>query len=334
VSSTSPAAGHHVVIAKFATMAKVLTRGSFRRRTCFAVAGLFCALSIGTSAQEQPVIHVALSSFEAQANVYYAQDLGLLKKAGLNVDIQQVSGSAAIVAGIVSGTLQIGTGSALPVEIAHERGFDVVFVAPGTMSDIAQITSGMVVAANSPLHTAKDLTGKSVGVNALQSVDQIEVEAWTDKNGGDSRTLKFVEVPPSLIVDALESGRIDVAEMADPNWTMALTSGRVRSFAYGIDAIAKRFMVTAWFATRQWANANPEALHKFADALNQASAWAVKNPEAAAAVLRKYLHTTTTVAHEHHARSLDPALLQPLADQAYKYGTLPRPLNVREMIWP
>jgi NitT/TauT family transport system substrate-binding protein len=301
---------------------------------CLALVGLSGALSIGASAQEPPVIHVALSSFEAQANVYYAQDLGLLKKAGLNVDIQQISGSAAIVAGIISGTLQIGTVSALPLETARERGFDVVFVAPGTISDVAQLTGGMVVAANSPLHTAKDLTGKSVGVNALQSVDQIAVEAWTDKNGGDSRTLKFVEVPPSLIVDALASGRIDVAMMADPTWTMAITSGRTRSFAYGNDAIAKRFMVTAWFATRQWANANPDVIHKFADALNQASVWAVKNPEAAAAVLRKYLHTTTTVAHERHARSLDPTLLQPGADAAYKYGALPRPLDVRQMIWP
>lgn len=307
---------------------------AFMRRLCSALAGLVCALSSGASAQEQPVIHVALSSFEAQANVYYAQDLGLLKRAGLNVDIQQISGSAAIVAGIVSDALEIGIGSALPLETAKERGFDVVFVAPGTISDIAQITGGMVVAANSPLHTAKDLTGKSVGVNALQSVDQIAVEAWTDKNGGDSRTLKFVEVPPSLIVDALASGRIHVAMMGDPTWTMALASGRARSFAYGTDAIAKRFMMTAWFATRQWANANPDVIHKFAGALNEASAWAVKNPEAAAAVLRKYLHTTTTVAYERHAQSLDPTLLQPLVDQAYKYGALPQPLDVRAMIWP
>lgn len=49
---------------------------------------------------------------------------------------------------------------------------------------------------------------------------------------------------------------------------MALTSGRVRWFAYGTDAIAKRFMMTAWFATRDWANANPDTIHKFADALN------------------------------------------------------------------
>lgn len=181
---------------------------SYLAGTC---AALMLLLGAGASAQDQPVIHVALSPFEAQANVYYAQDLGLLKKAGLNVDIQQVSGSAAITAGIVGGSLQIGTGSALPVEIAKERGFDVVFVAPGTIVDTAQLTAGLVAAANSPLRTASDLNGKSVGVNALQSVDQIEVEAWTDKNGGDSRTLRFVEVPPSLIVDALASGRVDVA---------------------------------------------------------------------------------------------------------------------------
>lgn len=59
----------------------------------------------------------------------------------------------------------------------------------------------------------------------------------------------------------------------------------------------------------------------------------MKNPAAAAAVLRKYLKTTQLLAHEQHARSLDPAMLQPLIDAAYKYNVLPKPLDVRDIIW-
>lgn len=303
------------------------------RRLSFAFLSLSCALVLGASAQETPVVHVALSPFEAQSNVYYAQDLGLFKRDGLNVEIQQVQGSAAIVAGIVGGSLQIGTGSALPLETAKEKGFDLVFIAPGTIADVAQQTSGIVVAANGPIHTAKDLVGKTVGVNTLNSVDQISVMSWLDANGVDPKSVKFIEVPPSLILDALTNGRVDAAQMADPAWTLALQTGRARKLAYANDTIAKIFMVTAWFSTRAWADANPAFVHKFAADLNEASAWAVKNPTAAAAVLRKYLRVTTTVAHEHHARSLDARMLQPLVNSAYKYGALPRPLDVRDMIW-
>jgi ABC-type nitrate/sulfonate/bicarbonate transport system substrate-binding protein len=301
-----------------------------------SILALALALLCGTgvaSAQEQPVVHVALSPFEAQSNVYYAQDLGLFKRAGLNVEIQQVQGSAAIVAGIIGGSLQIGTGAQIPLVTAHERGFDVVLIAPGTLSDFAAPQSGILTAATSAVRSGKDLNGKAVGVNTLGSVDQMAVQSWVDKNGGDSKTIKFLEVPGTLMLDALTNGRLDAAVMADPTYSIALSSGRARILAFGNDAIAKRFMITAWFSTRRFADDNPDTVRKFAAALNDASTWAVKNPEAAAAVLRKYLHTTTQVAHERHARSLDPALLQPLVDTAYKYGVLPRPLKVSDMIW-
>jgi NitT/TauT family transport system substrate-binding protein len=298
-----------------------------------ALAIALCMSFTRADAQEQPVIHVALSPFEAQSNVYYAQDLGLFKAAGLNVQIQQVQGSAAIVAAIVGGSLQIGTGSSLPMFSARERGIDLVLIAPGTMSDFADQHSGLIAAANSTIRTGKDLNGKTVGVNTLQSVDQLAISSWIDKTGGDSRTVKFLEVPGTLILEALNAGRVDAALTVDPNYSIALSSGRARLVDFVDEAIAKRFIVTTWFALRSWANANPEATSKFAAALNQASAWAVKNPEAAAAVLRKYLHSTTQKADEQHARSLDPGLLQPLIDAAVKYNVLPKPMDVRDIIW-
>lgn len=302
-------------------------------RRVLVLGALFGVLALSTSAQEQPVIHVALSPFEAQSNVYYAQELGLFKRAGLNVEIQQVQGSAAIVAGIIGGSLQIGTGAQIPLVTARERGFDVVLIAPGTMSDFAAPQSGILTAATSPLRSGKDLNGKAVGVNTLGSVDQISTQSWVDRDGGDSHAVKFLEVPGTLMLDALTNGRLDAAVMAEPNYSIALASGRARILAFGNDAVAKRFMITAWFSTRAWANANPDTVRKFAAALNEASAWAVKNPDAAGAVLRKYLRTTTQQAHERHARSLDPALLQPLVDAAVRYNILPRPIDIREMIW-
>jgi NitT/TauT family transport system substrate-binding protein len=299
-----------------------------------ALPALVVALGCVASAQDQPVIHVAISSFEAHADVYYAQELGLFKRAGLNVDVQQLQGGASIVAGVAGGALQIGAGNPLPIASAHESGLDVVIVAPGFISDAAgPPVGGLVVAANSPLRTGKDLNGKIVAVNTLHSVDQIAAELWVDKNGGDSRSVKFLEIPNIVMVDAAVAGRIDGAVVADPGYSTGLESGKVRLLANVNDAIAKRFMVVAWFASRDWADHNPDATRKYAAAINEASAWAVKNPEAAAAILQKYLHLTTSRAHEQHASKLDPALLQPLIDAAVRYGRLAKPLDVREIIW-
>jgi len=286
------------------------------------------------SAQDQPVIHVALSPFEAQADAYYAQDLGLFKRAGLNIEIEQLQGGEAIVAGIVAGAVQIGAGTPVPLANAHERGLDVVLIAPGTMSDATlPQNAGLIVAANSPLRNAADFNGRLIAVNTLHSIDQIAMQAWSDRNGGDSRTLKFVELPLIAMVEATAGGRVDGAVIAEPGYSTGIDSGRVRSFANINTAVAKRFMITAWFASRAWADANPDAVRKFAASMNEAATWAVKNPAAAAAVLRKYMKVAFALAHERHANALDPGLLQPLVDAAVRYKVLPQPLDVHDVIW-
>ena len=318
---------------------RAVTRRLSRRSALISAFGIAFAIASGepraASAQDQPLIHVAVSAFEAQADAYYAQELGLFKRAGLNIDIQQYQGGEAIVAGIVGGALQIGAGTTIPLANAHEHGLDVVLIAPGTITDAAALppTSGLIVTTNSPLQTGVDLNGKIVAVNTLHSVDQIATEMWVDKNGGNSKTLKFVELPNLSMVEATAGGRVDAAVIADPGFTSGITGGRVRRLADVNEAIAKRFMISAFFASRAWADRNPDAARKFASAINEAATWAVKNPEAAAAVLNKYLRLTSARAHERHARTMDPVLIQPLIDAAVKYGRLAQPLDVRQIIW-
>jgi NitT/TauT family transport system substrate-binding protein len=190
-----------------------------------------------------------------------------------------------------------------------------------------------MVAAASPLKTAKDFNGKTIAVNTLHSVDQIAMDAWTDQNGGDSKTLKFLEVPNITMVDAAALGRVDGAIIADPGYTAGLEGGKVRHLANVNTGVAKRFMVSAWFSSRAWADHNPDAIRKFAAAINDGATWAVKNPQPAALLLQKYMRLTVSSAHEHHGFTLDPALLQPLIDASARYGVLKSPLDVHDIIW-
>jgi NitT/TauT family transport system substrate-binding protein len=307
------------------------------RLRAFVVASAL-VLGAGPSAlraQEQPVIHVAVSPFEAQAGVYYAQDLGLFKKAGLNVEIVQMQGGEAIVAAIVGGAIQIGAGTPVPLANAHIRGIDVVLVAAGTINDntILPQVSGLIVATNSPLKSGKDFAGKTVAVNTLHSIDQIAMESWVDATGGDAKTVRFLEVPNVTMADATADNRVDGAISADPGYSAGLAGGRVRSLANVNGAVAKRFIISAWFAARSWADQHPDIARKYAAIMNDASAWAVKNPEAAAAVLTKYMRLQTPRAHERHANTLDPALLQPLVDAAARYKVIPTQFDVRDIIW-
>lgn len=286
------------------------------------------------AAQSEPVIHVGVSPFESHADVYYAQELGLFKRAGLDVDVQQFRGGSAIVAAIIGGSLQIGAGNPLPLANARQGGIPVEFIAPGSLyeADVNPLTNGLIVTSNSPLRTGKDFDGKTVAITGLGSIDQIAVDDWADQNGGDSSTIKFVELPQTSMADAVIEGRVDAAQISNPALAAATDTGKVRIVSKGYDAIAKRFIVVAWFARDDWAAQNSAAVRKFAAALNEGAAWAVRNPEKAALVLQKYMHVTYSKAHEYHARTLDPVLIQPLLDAAAKYKVI-RPMNAGDLIW-
>jgi NitT/TauT family transport system substrate-binding protein len=289
----------------------------------------------GAVAQTPSVIHVGLAPFEGQAGPYYAQDLGLFKAAGLDVEIQPYNGGAAVVSAIAGGSLQIGGGTPLPLAQARSRGIKVVIIAPGYIYDYKapSLINALTVSVNSPLHNAKDLTGKTIGVTALRGLDEIAIDSWLDKNGGDSKSVKFTELPQSAMADAVAAGRVDAAQMGDPGLQAAIDAGKVRVLAKSYDAISKRLFGSVWFASEDWATKNPETVHKFAAAINAAAAWATRNPVAAAAVLRKYLKVDYASAHEYHARSLDIDMIQPMLDAALKYKLLSTPVTANELIF-
>lgn len=308
-------------------------RTSFRPLALAVVFALFSGA--GATAQTTPVIHLGLSPFEGQAGPYYAQDLGLFKAAGLDIDIQPYNGGAAVVSAIAGGSLQIGGGTPLPLAQARGRGIKIVLIAPGYIYDYKAPSpiDALTVSVNSPFHDAKDLNGKVIGVSALRGLDEIAVDSWMDANGGDSKSVKFTELPINAMAEAVAAGRVDAAQIGDPALSAGIDAGKVRILAKSYDAIAKRLSGSVWFASEDWAKQNPDVVRKFAAAINQAAAWATKNPVAAAGVLQKYLKVNYARAHEYHARTLDPAFIQPILDAAFRYKYLTTPVTADELIF-
>jgi NitT/TauT family transport system substrate-binding protein len=308
-------------------------------RGCFAALALSFALTFSLTgsraadAQAGPVIHVGVGLFEANAGAYYALDNGFFKDVGLTVEVQPFTSGSAIASAIAGGTLQIGITNPLPMAAAHEKGLDFVLIAPGTLYDEVTTPPNLMVAPNASIRTGADLEGATIAVTTVQGLDPLGVLSWIDKNGGDSRKAKIVELPQTLMGDAVASGRVAAAVMADPAVTAALNAGKVRALARCYAYIGNHFFVSVWFSNRAWADKNPDVVRRYRIAIDRAGAWATRNPEAAAGILHKYLNMTVPRAREVHARSMEPSMVQPLIDAAVKYKFLDRPMDAREIIW-
>jgi NitT/TauT family transport system substrate-binding protein len=308
-----------------------------------AVLALVAALAAPTcaSAQSTPVslrIGVIPSDFAAEA--YYAKDLGLFQKAGLNVEITPMNSGSAIASAVVSGALDVGYSNVVSLAIAHDRGIHVTIIAPANLSDSKQPTVGtLAVAKSSSIRSAKDLNGKTIGVNALNDIAGLGTRMWIDANGGDSTSVRFVEIPFSEMPEAVRTGRVDAASMnqtVDPN--LGKPGDPLRLLANAFDAISPHFASSAWFSSSDWVSKHPAETAKFLTVMRETATWANAHHRESAAILAKYIRKTADeiegVTRVPYSTTLTPQLLQPSIDLAARYKVIRKPFAAKDFLDP
>ena len=234
---------------------------NFDRRSVVSAIALGAAViltSLPGGSQELTKLTIATTPIDIGAQPFYAQDQGFFKAAGIDANIQIISNGGAITAAVVGGSVDIAQSNVVSLAAAHEKGLDLVVIAPAGAYSSKEATTECVVAKNSPYKTAKDLNGKVFAGNGLKNITQIGAFAWMTKNGGDTSTAKFVEMPFPQMAPALTAGRIDMAVLAEPDLSAELAAGTIRSIGNCYDGIAKNFLIGAWFTTAAWAKAHPD----------------------------------------------------------------------------
>lgn len=275
-------------------------------------------------------LQVGAMPIATSAEVYYAQDEGFFKDAGLDVKLTVLNNGAAILAAAVAGSVDIGFGSPAPLIAARQRGIPVRFIAPAVLyhgGPNPQVPTVLVVAKDSPIRTAADLSGKTVAVGGLNDLGYYSAEAWIEKNGGTPSAIQFVEMPYSAMGAALQAGRISAGVSIEP-FLSALTG--TRRLAVVNDAVSSRYMLAGWFALDPWIGRNAEALKRFTAVLQRSARWANTHPRESAAILAKYTGTTPEAAAMSRVTyetdtTVSPQVVQPVIDLLQKYGKLKSP---------
>ncbi len=235
---------------------------NFDRRSVVSAIALGAAViltSLPGGSQELTKLTIATTPIDIGAQPFYAQDQGFFKAAGIDANIQIISNGGAITAAVVGGSVDIAQSNIVSLAAAHEKGLDLVVIAPAGAYSSKEATTACVVAKNSPIKTAKDLNGKVFAGNGLKNITQIGAFAWMTKNGGDPSTTKFVEMPfPQMAPRAhCRPHRRGRARRARSQRRTRRRHVRVLGNCY--DGIAKNFLIGAWFTTAAWAKAHPDA---------------------------------------------------------------------------
>jgi NitT/TauT family transport system substrate-binding protein len=319
------------------------SRRSFLARSAasgaaFALAGLPALRP--AAAQALAEINIAAIPSDISGSAYYAAANGYFKKAGMEASFGSFTSGPAITAAVVSGAADVGYSNVISLAIAHTKGLPVTILVPANLHVHEAPTAGLLaVKADSPIKTAKDFNNKIIAVIGLNNIADIAAREWIDKNGGDSKTVKSVELPFSTMKPALEAGRVDGAVLdttGDP--LLGKPGDTLRLVASTFDAVSTHFAPSVWFTTTDWVTKNPARAKAFVAAMREAGAWANTHHRESAIILANYAHNTPEQIDSYtrvtYGDKLPPELIQPNIDAAFKYGVIKAVFPASEIISP
>jgi ABC-type nitrate/sulfonate/bicarbonate transport system substrate-binding protein len=153
---------------------------------------------------------------------------------------------------------------------------------------------------------------------------------WLDRNGVDSKTVNFVQMPLGTAVTALQASHIDAIDLVEPlftRWKAELTD-----LGTPLSAVAdgRPVEIFGTVATKNFIEANSVVVRAAADALRMAARWAndPRNSREAAVTIADFTKvdsaSVSAYPRLHFGERLDPALIQPSIDMMAKYAFLPR----------
>ena len=309
------------------------------RRSEVLAAGAVAALSSAVPARAtNSALSVGATFDDDISATLYGISTGIFARNGLDLKVEPLLSGAAGASAVAAGALPIAKSSTIALVAAHAHGLPFVIIAPSVVFTADRPTSALIVRKDSALKPGKDFNGKTLGVSSLVDARVISIKAWIDQNGGDSSTMKFIEVPASAVLSAVDAGRIDATVVSNTQLGDAVQSGLFKNLGEPNAAIGKRYIVNTWYTTRAYLAQNPDIVHRFLTALLTSVNYANAHPAEMTQYLAPFVKIDEAklrnMTHSVIATTLVAGEYQPVIDAAAKYGFIDKAFPARDILLP
>lgn len=254
----------------------------------FAAAG--CGGQESSSTPGQPDdVKVGLISILDVAPIYLGQEKGFFEKRNIKLTLQPAEGGTETVPSVLSGNQQFAFSNVVTLLLAQSQDLPVKVVSNGTNSTgvDGDDFGALMVGANSPIRSVKDLAGKKVAVNTFQNVVELAVRASALKADIDPESIEFVKLPFPDMPAALTEGRADAVFVVEPFQQIVLSQGG-RALASSYVDTAPDLSVAMYFTSKQLLGENPDLVKRFTEAMNESLEYADTHPDEVRQILPTY----------------------------------------------
>lgn len=287
----------------------------------------------GSAQTAAPATRIGVAPVEVCAEAFYGVDLGIFKKAGIEVELQFFPSPGAISAALAGNAIDVGLFDSVGLITAHSHNIPIVFLAPGKLYEDSAPEIGLVVRDDGP-RAAKDVVG-TVGAPSINNIGALATLVWLDRNGGNSKNIKFVEMPFPVMNDAVQRGTVIGAVSVEP-WLSDARDKGMRTMAPS-NGIGSVFVASAWVGSQNWAQAQPAVVGPFVNAIYTAGRWGNTNHAASIPIVAKYTKLPAeTLAKMHHGRfaeATDLKTIQPVIDAMVSYDFIPKGFPASDLLY-
>jgi NitT/TauT family transport system substrate-binding protein len=278
---------------------------------------------------EQADITVAALPAADLAGLYIALDQGLFARQGLHVRIKSIPSSQAIIAAQLQGQVDISAGSYIPYIAAQAAGARFRVLAEA--STLHPDTRVLVTTAYSPIVTVTGLAGKTIAVNATDSIGTLLTSVLLSDHGISPARVRFVTDQQGFpaMPARLQAGAWAAAFLAEPYITLAGEEYGDRVLADLDQGSAVNFPIDGYVATTAWAQKYPNTAAAFVRAVEAGQLLADTDPGAVQAAIAKYDNlgpsvTTSMALSGYPVGPVSEARVQRVAVAMLQFGFLGR----------
>jgi ABC-type nitrate/sulfonate/bicarbonate transport system substrate-binding protein len=214
-----------------------------RRQICFgAPIAATIGMSLGATELRAAPLSIRLGySVAAEEQLWLLMakpDLGANYGKLYTLDAARFQSSSARAQAFEAGAIDIASGAANGVLFAAAEGVPTKIIASlSKESRRGDFSTSFFALASSPIHSIKDLKGKTIAVNGFSTAGELWLRAGLETVGLSEKDVTVVPVSFPAMAESLRSGRIDAGEFPQPFAAMTEKEMKVRTIFTAKDVV-------------------------------------------------------------------------------------------------
>jgi NitT/TauT family transport system substrate-binding protein len=303
---------------------------------------LLCAFAVllgplSTTAMAQTKLRVGLLPFSEALGAVIADRQGYFKAEGIEIEVTKFESGALAVPVLQSGRIDIAFSNTVATLQAMEQGLDAVVLAPGAVvrSSPPDTTTALIVRKGS-LSSLKELEGKRIAVNVINSTTWLHAVAALDQHGVDRTKVRFTEVPFPQMNDPLLNGQLDAVLQVEPFRSALMATDKAEILIWTYVETAPKSDITQYIALTSWVEKNRDTAVKFARAVNKGAQFAHSDEAATREINMAYTGLNPAFKDKVLLPELGTAVnvagMARTMQLAQKYGLIKTPIDIARRV--